>query len=321
MKHCKTSGLLGFYVKYFLLLGHFSNFKNPVVMKNFTILFFAFFFSFSAVDAQSNWFSEGATWTYHLTGTWSSYDTTSVTKVVGDTIIAGQEAKIVSVNFPTSEYQSLMYERNDSVFQKDFSGDTWRLVYDFSASVGDSILWSYYYEGLVDEVGTIQFGNHERKYLSVLKASNWGDYKDYFVEGIGKIGNSIDSLWGCGHIVPFFWECESAVDGPNFRFQCYSSPGLNYDPFEICMLTDTEEINAAAQIAVYPNPATDFLQFKNYAAVERLEVFDISGKMRMQIDNVTEKIDVSNWASGIYFLRFTGEDGRGVSRRVVIQKP
>jgi len=57
------------------------------------------------------------------------------------------------------------------------------------------------------------------------------------------------------------------------------------------------------QLAVYPNPATDYLTIKDISAQGEAEIFNIAGK-RIQELNVSagNTIDISSLQSGMYFL-------------------
>ncbi|MBO6080474.1 MAG: T9SS type A sorting domain-containing protein, partial [Bacteroidales bacterium] len=67
-------------------------------------------------------------------------------------------------------------------------------------------------------------------------------------------------------------------------------------------------------ISLFPNPANDVINVQctmNNVQVTALEVFDVYGKLINTvnvIDNPTQ-INVSNLASGMYFVRVTTEEG------------
>ena len=79
-------------------------------------------------------------------------------------------------------------------------------------------------------------------------------------------------------------------------------------PFEIQTLLGAENFNINLQIAVFPNPATNWLQLdiKNYG-FEKLnyQIFDINGKMVLQskISTETTTISMENLSTNIYLLK------------------
>jgi hypothetical protein len=79
------------------------------------------------------------------------------------------------------------------------------------------------------------------------------------------------------------------------------------------IVTGTPSLSAA-DLAVHPNPASDHITVRSEQAVERLDLFDLSGKFllgnRMQKD-----MDLSGLSNGQFFLRVTFTDGSvGYSR-------
>lgn len=79
-------------------------------------------------------------------------------------------------------------------------------------------------------------------------------------------------------------------------------------PFEIQTLLGAENFNINLQIAVFPNPTTNWLQLdiKNYG-FEKLnyQIFDINGKMVLQnkISTETTTISMENLSTNIYLLK------------------
>ena len=64
-------------------------------------------------------------------------------------------------------------------------------------------------------------------------------------------------------------------------------------------------------VFVYPNPANNVLNFsiKNNVEIDEISINDISGKQIYKSDNTPNNaIDVSGFASGVYFVTFKSED-------------
>jgi uncharacterized repeat protein (TIGR01451 family) len=89
---------------------------------------------------------------------------------------------------------------------------------------------------------------------------------------------------------------------------------------EICThpakTTQRSDINgngaALGHIDVYPNPVDDVLYLRFTDAVSKIELINISGQI-LQTYNIESQIhektiDFSNWNSGLYFIRLTGEN-------------
>lgn len=75
----------------------------------------------------------------------------------------------------------------------------------------------------------------------------------------------------------------------------------------------------AAEIAAYPNPATQQLKIRNSERVKTLSLVSLSGKPVVETGSLTEAgIDLQHVAPGIYVLALTLHDGSRQTQRIVI---
>lgn len=145
-------------------------------------------------------------------------------------------------------------------------------------------------------------------YFVTFTRNNQGSYKLYLN------GSEVDelttpnvaeqnNLWsiGCTPNVPTR-EFQGAIDEVRFYDRTLSSGEVtqlyNYTPITVSI----DEAEANSGIRVYPNPATDVL---NFATQERLEytLFDMSGKIVMTGDvNPGQSLDISKLDEGIYVV-------------------
>lgn len=58
-----------------------------------------------------------------------------------------------------------------------------------------------------------------------------------------------------------------------------------------------------ADMAVYPNPTSDFISLKNVVAGSSVDIYSLSGIKLMSVVAGTEKIDVSKLSRGVYLLK------------------
>lgn len=82
-------------------------------------------------------------------------------------------------------------------------------------------------------------------------------------------------------------------------------------------------IEDPAKFTIYPNPGSEFINIsipKNINESLNLEVFDVLGKLvfKQQLNNLTSKINISKWNSGIYLVRLsTSDDAAKLTKRFV----
>ncbi|GHT21701.1 hypothetical protein AGMMS4957_10830 [Bacteroidia bacterium] len=86
------------------------------------------------------------------------------------------------------------------------------------------------------------------------------------------------------------------------------------------------ETTEADKLAVYPNPARDDLFIKSDTPIEKVEIFDISGRAvetwraaSLQQGNL-QTIHVSHLPNGIYLVRVACSDGSAVTKKIVVKK-
>jgi hypothetical protein len=84
-----------------------------------------------------------------------------------------------------------------------------------------------------------------------------------------------------------------------------------------------EQANAnALGVAVYPNPATDwlYLKYDNTSKIT-LEIFNLSGQRVLQHQQMAPKegIEISHLPSGLYLLRFVDEFGNVATEKLVVE--
>lgn len=67
--------------------------------------------------------------------------------------------------------------------------------------------------------------------------------------------------------------------------------------------TSTKEIKANADINIYPNPFSDILYIKYAANPDKLEIFDLNGRILKSKTSETNWINTSNLTKGVYILK------------------
>ncbi|MCF8301650.1 MAG: choice-of-anchor D domain-containing protein [Bacteroidales bacterium] len=78
------------------------------------------------------------------------------------------------------------------------------------------------------------------------------------------------------------------------------------------------DASAQADINVYPNPATNYVNVNSAIEVERIEVYNQFGQLVKMINANTRRIDVSNFDSGVYMLKITVK-GETYNKRINVK--
>ncbi|MGV6831999.1 MAG: T9SS type A sorting domain-containing protein [bacterium] len=73
------------------------------------------------------------------------------------------------------------------------------------------------------------------------------------------------------------------------------------------------EINSIS-LRLYPNPVNSILNYITNATIDQISIFDISGKRVMQVTNPSDKIDVSQFGAGMYFIKFESGNANVIKR-------
>lgn len=66
--------------------------------------------------------------------------------------------------------------------------------------------------------------------------------------------------------------------------------------------------NEKNNFQIYPNPTSDFINFKNAESIEKVEIYDLSGKLSISTANAT-KINVSKLEKGTYTVKVKTKNG------------
>ncbi|AUC81007.1 T9SS type A sorting domain-containing protein [Lacinutrix sp. Bg11-31] len=83
-----------------------------------------------------------------------------------------------------------------------------------------------------------------------------------------------------------------------------------------CLLLGVEEFSLN-DVSISPNPSKDFINIKmnNPKSIEKVEVFDITGKRVLNFNNTT-KINITNLGNGVYMLRVQTDKG-SVTKKII----
>jgi hypothetical protein len=79
------------------------------------------------------------------------------------------------------------------------------------------------------------------------------------------------------------------------------------------LLSGTDTFNAG-RFTLYPNPADEYLSIETHGENGTLEILSMTGNVLLRETNLTEKIDISNLQTGIYFISIETSSQRIIKR-------
>lgn len=122
-----------------------------------------------------------------------------------------------------------------------------------------------------------------------------------------------------------WYKDNAAIEGENESRYILTSNGEYYatvnngcvesDPSNIIKITDVanDAMNAAAGLALYPNPAGDKVNLRiQHGSILRVEIFSANGKRILTEENLSAQSwqhDVHAWASGLYIVNVQTTEG------------
>jgi len=182
-----------------------------------------------------------------------------------------------------------------------------KLIADYSLNVGDSFL---YHIKLDYWMGTFHYIDSSSNWLKVdsviykngLKHIRFDQARSslYMIEGVGT--NYLPSYMSTK---PVYIQC-CYKSGNLFYKNHYSRiPDSCYIPILYGGINDIFNTNSKTQ-KVYPNPSNNFISISNFKN-GKIEIINSLGQLILTTSQ-TENINIENLPSGIYWIRFTGEN-------------
>ena len=224
----------------------------------------------------------------------------------GDTLIGDvRYTKIMgTVNNGNLNLFTVLREEGGKVWERHLNTSAETLLYDFTASVGDTLCFGEPGASFVlDSISMVQIGGFDRrKFWFGLEYDGLGNprAKETWVEGIGS---DYGLLWSGYYGVYDGWHC----------LLCFHQNGelvWQNPEYNTCTYPyDAVEESEDSEISVYPNPGSNILSIRTALQNASIEIYDLSGKLihKQEItDNVTS-INAEGWAAGAYVWKvYTG---------------
>ena len=231
----------------------------------------------------------------------------------GDTLIEdARYMKIMgTVNDSYPIFYTLLREEDGKVWKRYSIAHPETLLYDFTASVGDTLrIGDFAEEMILDSISMVQIGDVDRrKFWFGLEYDNLGRprAKETWIEGMGS---DYGLLWTGYFNVVDGWHC----------LLCFHQNGeliWENPEYGFCTYTAVEETKDS-EIFIFPNPAKEKVTIEGVEATE-VEVYNALGQLVKTVQNANE-INVSDLMEGVYLLRIADADGKCYTNRVAVKR-
>ena len=220
----------------------------------------------------------------------------------GDTIIGDvRYMKIMGIsNNGDPHLFTVLREEDGKVWKRHLNTSVETLLYDFAASVGDTLCFGEPGASFVlDSISIEQIGGVDRrKFWFGLEYNGLGNprAKETWVEGIGS---DYGLLWSGYYGIPDGWHCLLC-------FHQYGELVWQNPEYNTCTYPyDAVEENKDSEISIYPNPGNDMLNICTTLQNAHVEIYDLSGKLiysQKITDNIIS-INAEVWPSGAYIWK------------------
>lgn len=229
----------------------------------------------------------------------------------GDTLLSGKNCKVIRM---FDSYGQLIDGAYYYMYEEARKGYIWqhtqfKLLYDFSAQVGDTITAAVVYHPQLRVFETHDVPTNtevsyvvknirvvgQRTYWDVQYLDSSWRFSDAIMEGIGSW---LGIFGGPYHAAP---------TGLAGSLRCYfnGTHGINYGNFSQCdKILSVNELVSQQHFRLYPNPTNDIIQLPESLIRQEYEVYTTLGKIILS-GSVSESatVSLSQLPPGTYFIR------------------
>ena len=254
----------------------------------------------------------GAIWFYSELNINPSVITYKTIESIADTIIAGKDCKKLKVvtrywGTPETSYR-FMYSKNDSIFEYD--GNSFRLLYDFGANQGDTIIIDQYHpEMIINSTSTININGRIRKVQNVTCSDGMMfEFGGTVIEGIGNLN----------FMFPTY---DMNFDGPLRCYEdsiigSYINPRWNSIDCEK-VITEVDKITFP-EIIIYFDQISKCIRISGVQGVSSYKLVDMQGRKIKSGEVYKSKVvNVDDIPRGSYFLQL-GNVHNKLNRKLIL---
>ena len=273
-----------------------------------------------------NWADLGATWHYSYYSMIG--DGYSEISYQGDTTLLGVEAKKLALNnhyfnFINGEFEDsfrgieLTYSDSDHIYH--YINGEFKVLYDFSAQVGDTLTHYLYSDLLFEECDSLGRSIVIETGTELINGEELRWYELEHLDGIAMLpGKIIEKMGSHGYMFPYINGCVATEEASD-PLRCYEDDNFelyqNPDYEGACEFTVSieEEIKDDSKLTLYPNPSDHVVNIESTTLINALNisVYSIEGQLIKSIESRNSNevsIDVTDLNSGMYFIEIIGDN-------------
>lgn len=143
------------------------------------------------------------------------------------------------------------------------------------------------------------------------------DQVDFYIDTILQESFTSTIATGMSEVIIGYRNLPWAGD---FRWTGYHTMVIDYFKIEpLSPILSTDNIGLDSKISIYPNPIRNEINIRisNDSEIKKMELFSLISSKVMEIKGLKNKIDISDFPKGVYFLRTEFDDGNVVTKKVL----
>ncbi len=257
--------------------------------------------------SAQDYFPEGATWYYDVPpGSFPFQYTYTFMECKGDSIFNNDTLTFIEGTVSCSTgWDALIKQNGQKIYQLNLCDSSLNLLYDFGASVGDTLVidpdpcdtWSIDSIILVvDSIKPININGNilNQFFITQINFPFWA-FPGNIIEGIGNTYS----------FYPLYGTCDP-WGGP---LRCYNDTIIGEYKTGIhggvCdtnyLVVGIEETRMNDVVKIFPNPTKDKIQVSSNSIIEEIQLFDIQGRFLFSAKKRT--VDLSSLSKGVYIVK------------------
>jgi hypothetical protein len=312
-----------------------------------TLIFSVFVMLFSFAQAQNpyNWIPLGATWYYSTPSAIPWEMGFGALECNKDTIVGSDTARVIPAFTASSFNASTFVIHNNNHLYYMWLNNSFELVYDFSAQVGDSfpasaiVQYNYLQYDFpctiaVKQVDSVfvngQFVSIQHTYDYVIDTSLLPlNIKEVQFTSLYLENRLMNSRWGAMYIyygfvpgIPYLRKGQIPSHNGGESFRCYTDDVVTYNYPNWTRECDyssvgVDKINKSFKTNLFPNPTTTHFTLQSTQNINRIQVFDLRGALVLEQNVQSTEHQVQLSEAGTYIIHIHLQDGSTERQKVV----